>query len=443
MNNIFNSITIICIISFFSFELRTKPVSYQELEEKARFLEKIHHNFNFPVGFDWCTCISNRDRIEFVQKVLKKLTATKSPYEKITYVSIGVGQLLQDLLTIYGILKSGYKNLDIVLIDLHFPSTMDITQKYFRADDYKKLMTTLDDLRDKAGLKPEPEFSVFQEFQEYTPVEIEFKDTETANAFAQYNELIGQEFDKRGFALTELFEMILAHLLQELGASSPRYWKDASINLTYQHGVYEALGLFKQQEFKGKKSKQIFDTPDILLAVDSLGFVEKVDYPAEANLARIAIEYREPKYVDVIAKFEVVFAKPLIVYGYNKATLLEEELNRIEDFKKFLITSKQLSKSQLAEEVERLFENIKNISATISWEVDSFLALRDFAEQAADNKTIIGVLSLPTIKDKPFDAEENNPLPRKERSIIWDKASLLKFKQYPIFSPEGPMEKLA
>ncbi len=75
---------------------------------------------------NWCTCYKPSERIFFIIQLvldIKKQFPNKST--KLIYTSLGSGGLLQDYLTLQELVRAGYNNITINIIDLSYP---DITQ---------------------------------------------------------------------------------------------------------------------------------------------------------------------------------------------------------------------------------------------------------------------------------------------------------------------------
>lgn len=95
-----------------------------ELAEALRVLHgSVAPQYSIPsVELAWCTCISETDRLRFVNNVTARVEAKFpqsmfSEQRPLVYTSLASGGLLQDFKIIEKLLKDGYKNIIVNVID--------------------------------------------------------------------------------------------------------------------------------------------------------------------------------------------------------------------------------------------------------------------------------------------------------------------------------------
>jgi hypothetical protein len=430
-------------IIVFVFSISAKDISIADLEHQAKIFKKMYKSLAFQKDFklEWCGCVSDEKRVEFVKGLVDRLQNIKQPSEKVTVVSFAAGGLLQDALLVYALLQAGYTDIDIILIDLSMPHVYQIPKTSFRESEYKKIQDIINGFYKARNIPLKP--PVDKEWEQMTADEQRLSeeyhrkvqevlyDDPSFLKFVQKQGLVGQAF------AVELLKLILATTVQEIMLHDREFWEKASINISIFPSSYEALSLFA-----GKKP--VFNAADIITIADSAPgedpseLEQGLAYPAEANMAIMEIFDRTVASENIIGMKKV----GQIYFIFNSVTEkyaffdTEFEQSADGDFARNKINSSgKLSKSQLttlAEEINQHFQNkyhSKTDFCQLLWKSHTFLAFKDLVRAAASNKTIIGVLDFIDISPDAF-AKDEEPLRHEADTLqmfFWSKHEALAF----------------
>ncbi|MFC1842754.1 hypothetical protein ACFLYU_03805 [Candidatus Dependentiae bacterium] len=162
--------------------------------------------------FGWCTCVKARacTRLYAILHMLN-IISCKDKQKELVYVSFGSGRLLQDYLTIKGLIKVGFKKIHINLIDIGYGNKEGLGIDCFFNTHYK-----LKEDKTESGVRKEKEA-----LRSFCEVMRKYKNIIAINSYTTYFDFL-KKWDKKSVDILLLVDpaTIAAELL---AAKNPKY----------------------------------------------------------------------------------------------------------------------------------------------------------------------------------------------------------------------------